>query len=801
MAGPGALGVRVFTTAAVAAVALALPAAAHGGHGLLDHPAPRFTPQAPPGGPVEAGGRGARWELLRTFATGNPQTDIDFFSQRGNTYVSVGTLAIGPNAGGQSIFRLTNGDNVDPSFLSSHPSAFCVSEPSQALGLQHDVEATPKGDTILNTDVLAANRADTQLIVDATDNPGRCHDQGIAGVLGAPQGGLEIIDVTDPANPVAIGMTSHIGEAHTVNIDPKRPHIAYAVTSDNVTVDSSGRRLNEDPANAERFDLDGFEVVDLSSCMNLGNRTIEQKRAACRPQVYRYRYPALAMAQGHTNKTGANGVFGCHELEVYPDDRLTCGSGNAMVLLDMKGAFDDRGTPGNFNDDRPRGSPLPCRERDSSSPVAPLKPPGLKVMDCVDGPDATASDDLTVAKWLAAGAPSLSGVRWIGSAYHQGRETTQESATPDYNSAQDIDFDHEAEFSHSGRYILSTDERGGGVAPPGASCSAGADNLVGNGGIHAYDAASLLTRAPANADDAFRSYARDPRGGKAIHRARVRTPGEPTACTAHVFQQIPGQNRIFMGWYSQGTQVVDFEEHENDRIEFREAGWFIPPRANQWVSHVFKAQRNRDDTWTYWGTLADFNLGEVGRNTVEIYRVTLPPPPIPRGRLAGTGRGFDPRRCVPRRVRVTGRRIGHARIGRSYARFARRFRPIRRSRRFTRFCVRGGGRFLVGRRRGKIDFVATTARRHATRKLRPGKRAPRRIRGARSFRRGLRGHTLIVGRRQGRGRVIYGVRKRRVRYLATVSHRQVRSGKARRNLVRRLDAAGLTPKARRKKRR
>jgi hypothetical protein len=797
MAGPGASAARIFVAAAALATALALPAAAHAGHGLLDHPVPRFTPQSPPGGPVEAGGRGARWELLRTFGTGNPQTDLDFFTQRGNTFVSVGTLAVGPNAGGQSIFQLTNGNNVEPGFVSSHPSASCVSDPNQALGLQHDVEATPKGNSILNTDVLAANRADTQLLVDATDATGRCHDQGIAGVVGAPQGGLEIIDVTDVRNPVVIGATSHIGEAHTVNIDPKRPHIAYAVTSDNVTVGADGRRANEDAASPEAYDLDGFEVVDLSSCMNLGNRTVEQKRAACRPQVFRYRYPSVAMAQGHTNKTGANGVFGCHELEIYPDDRITCGSGNAAILLDTRGAFDDRGTPANFNDDRPHGAPLPCRERDSSSPVAPLKPPGLKIVDCVDG-HGVGTDDLTVAKWLGSGAPSLSGVRWVGSAFHQGREVRPEGARPDYNSAQDLDFNHEAEFSHSGRYILSTDERGGGVEPPGASCSAGADNLVGNGGIHAHEVGKLLNRAPGDANDAFRSYAQDPRGGKAIYRARVRTPGEATACTAHVFQQIPGQNRIFMGWYSQGTQVVDFEEHENDRLEFREAGWFIPPRANQWVSHVFKAERNRDDTWTYWGALADFSLGAVGRNTVEIYRVTLPPPPLPRGRLAGTGRGLDPRRCLPRRVRVTGRRMGPAMIGRSYRRFSNRYRPSRRRsrtmrrHRLTRFCVRGGGRFTVGRtRRNRIDFVSTTARRHATRKLRPGGRAPRRIRGARSFRRGL-----LVGHRVGRGRVIYGVRRvrgrRRVRFLATVAHRSARTAKARRALVRRLRAAGLT---------
>ena len=36
--------------------------------------------------------------------------------------------------------------------------------------------------------------------------------------------------MTDPDNPHELGLTSHIGESHTVNIDPKRPHIAYSVT-------------------------------------------------------------------------------------------------------------------------------------------------------------------------------------------------------------------------------------------------------------------------------------------------------------------------------------------------------------------------------------------------------------------------------------------------------------------------------------------------------------------------------------------------------------------------------------------
>ena len=169
---------------------------------------------------------------------------------------------------------------MDPAFASAHPSASCISDPNAALGLQHDVEATPKGPGIpLNADNPFAVRDEAELLIDATDAMGRCHDQGALGLANAPQGGLEIVDVTDVGDPVEIGMTSHIGESHTVNIDPKRPHIAYSSTSDLVTVsedtddiDGDGNtteliRENQDAGDSDRFDLDGFEVVDLSSCM------------------------------------------------------------------------------------------------------------------------------------------------------------------------------------------------------------------------------------------------------------------------------------------------------------------------------------------------------------------------------------------------------------------------------------------------------------------------------------------------------------------------------------------------------
>ncbi len=148
---------RTLTLLAVVATALALPAAALAGHGLsYDHAPPSFGAQQEPAKTFTSGGKGAKWELLASFPTANPHTDLDFFTKNGETYGSFGTLGIGANGGGQEILQLTDGGKVAPKRVSFHPSANCVSNPAEALGLQHDVEATPKGNAILNTDVLDA---------------------------------------------------------------------------------------------------------------------------------------------------------------------------------------------------------------------------------------------------------------------------------------------------------------------------------------------------------------------------------------------------------------------------------------------------------------------------------------------------------------------------------------------------------------------------------------------------------------------------------------------------------------------
>ncbi|MBA2529660.1 MAG: hypothetical protein H0V19_06795, partial [Euzebyales bacterium] len=609
---------RLFVAALSVGLLLAMPGFAAADHDAL---APPFGTAIQPGDPVVNAGPAGAWEHLATIPTGNPQTDLDFFTQGGEDYASVGTLGTGPNAAGQTIIQLTqNGKVVAPTptvpgsgsirYVSGHPSAECPSNPLSTLGLQHDVEATPKGGAILNTANPSADRRDTQLIIDASDARGRCHDNGTLGVSEVPRGGLEIVDVTNINDPVEIGLISHIGESHTVNVDPRRPHIVYSVTSDRVGVNPDGSRQNEDPASSQRFNLDGFEVVDISSCMDFpAGTSVAEKREQCRPEVYRYRYPSAQIALGHTVK---NAIYGCHELEVYPNDRLTCGGGAAAIAFDVSGVFQANNKK-TFRDDTLRGAPLPCGVRASSS-AAPYHT-GAKVTDCVVG---QGGQDLSIPGWKAIGSPSLTGVQYLGSAHHMGRGGPRPAT-------EDNDFDHEAELSHSGKFIHTTDERGGGVVPPGATCATGVDNPNGNGGVQAFAVSRLDTSLPGSAEEADDAYARTPSGNKAIFRATPRTGAEATTCTAHVFQQIPGQNRIFMGWYSQGTQVLDYYERPDGTFEYREAGYFIPVDANQWVSHIFKVQKNADGTFTYYGVASDFKI-DSGRNSIEVYKVTLAAP-------------------------------------------------------------------------------------------------------------------------------------------------------------------------------
>jgi hypothetical protein len=143
---------------------------------------------------------------------------------------------------------------------------------------------------------------------------------------------------------------------------------------------------------------------------------------------------------------------------------------------------------------------------------------------------------------------------------------------------------------------------------------------------------------------------------------------------------------------------------------------------------------------------------------------------------------LDRTRCLPRRLAVSRRRIGPARLGGRLSSLTRSYRVVRRRGRTVRFCVRGRGRFLVSTRRGRIDLIVSTARGHRTRRAGPGRRLRRgRLRGARTIARGL-----LAGRRGRPGRVLYGVRRGRVRYIAVARTAAVTHPRSLRRRLRRL---------------
>ena len=183
--------------------------------------------------------------------------------------------------------------------------------------------------------------------------------------------------------------------------------------------------------------------------------------------------------------------------------------------------------------------------------------------------------------------------------------------------------------------------------------------------------------------------------------------------------------------------------------------------------------------------------GNVGRTAaIDTRPPSADPGGGPGGPTAGTPGAGGPAgtapstRCLPARLGVSASRVGPVRLRGSVAALRRRYKATSR-RGITTFCVRGSGRrVVVASKKGRIYLIATTARRHATRQTAPGRRLPRR--GIRGARRRLRG--LLVGTLPGGGRIVYGVKRGRIAYLAVTSRRQARRP---RTLARRLSRLGV----------
>ncbi|MGH7317674.1 MAG: hypothetical protein ACREJS_15610, partial [Candidatus Rokuibacteriota bacterium] len=210
--------------------------------------------------------------------------------------------------------------------------------------------------------------------------------------------------------------------------------------------------------------------------------------------------------------------------------------------------------------------------------------------------------------YAALGSPRAEGWRFLGSVNHAGRE---DGNTNQFRRAdEDVAVSHEADKVPGRNFMFVTDERGGGVVPPGASCAPGLDNPIGNGGMHVYDISNLdPSRDP--------PYARTPTGEKAIFISDQVTAGA-TFCNIHVIENIPGEQRVVMAWYSQGVKIVDYFINANGRWTFDEVASFQFPNSNTWTVEDFKIVNHANGTRSYFFLASDIQRG------IDVLRWTGP---------------------------------------------------------------------------------------------------------------------------------------------------------------------------------
>lgn len=528
-----------------------------------DHTDPR-PPLAPAEGATAEGiARGdGTWKHVANFPGGASNaltgggTDLEFFSPHGTADIfgAFGTLGQ-DDAGsvGQRIIQLTQDGKVTPRWVADHGSAHCPTEnPGATLGLQHDSQ------------ILSQGRV--RLLTDTTDATGRCHDPD--------GGGIEIIDVTGINKPGFQPREVHLlrmaGFSHTHTADTDRPGIIY-----NSSSDFSGRPW--------------IDVIDIRSCFGSHQWSLSKRRDSCEPSVYRIPFKSEWTMQRDQN-TGElePGSAACHDI-TYANDRLYCAALNATVIIDVSDIVDDSGAVD--------GTPFPC-------PVIPGTNTGARVTDC--------------GEMNADRAEQARGWTFLGAFNHPGRDCGPEgtdvrtcNSNNHVRSDEGVSVSHEADPTADRQLMFVTDERGGGVVPPGSSCTPGIDNPYGNGGAHAFDISN-----PGNI-----SYAKAPDGSNAVYISDAVVPAA-SFCDIHVMEFVPGEQRFITAYYSQGVKIVDYYVDDQGHVQFQERASFTLPNANTWAAEDFQIVDNPDGTRTYAIAANDIHRG------IDVMTWTGPPNPI-----------------------------------------------------------------------------------------------------------------------------------------------------------------------------
>jgi hypothetical protein len=532
---------RAIVILSVVALAGALsPAAALADHTDPGSPLVPTSEEGNPGGGVPHGG--GEWDFVANFPP-NLGSDLWTFQKDGATYAASGSLGQLPNTVGQRITQLIDADGeIAPRWIADHGSAHptlggCLPA-TGATGLQHDPSVSPF--------------TDPELLFDSTDATGRCHDPD--------GGGIEIVDISDLDEVREIHLTRHAMTTHTLTVDPDRQHLVFS----NNSSFSNGNWL---------------EFLDVRSCLTRDaggdldpNASLEDKRADCQPDVYRIPFEdewTQQTTDGESEPAGPG--RGCHDI-VIVDGIVFCSGITGEVLLDIRGITDAAGDV--------RGQKLDCEtgiEPDRADT-------GALVTDC---------SMWNKAAYEADGSPQAAGWQYLGHYNHPG--ITEGNTNTQVPSTEGVAVSHETRPLPAGldpndpdrRFMVVSDERGGAVVPGGANCIQEDFDEFWHGGLHFFDVTDPSNIEYATAVDG------DGNEMRAVWRGQIHEP-RPTFCVVHRFEQVPGEQRIVMAYYSQGTKILDYEIDDQGRFVFEEVASFIPKlpvaEANTWAANVFKVE-------------------------------------------------------------------------------------------------------------------------------------------------------------------------------------------------------------------
>lgn len=424
------------------------------------------------------------------FDVTNPETPVRI--------TDYGTAACGPEAQVQQIIDfLANGQDFQDSPLGT------------VHGWEDDVQITPNG----------------KIAVIATDAPGRCHDPTF--------GGLEFVDVSDPANPTLLGLVRLNADSHNSTIDLDRPWLVY-----NSNSDTGGNNF--------------IDIADFKSCLKLDP-------SKCKPVVSRFQMKDSWTAGSQTPVPSA-----CHDI-TFKRHKLYGACINTTLIFNPKHVL---------KNGKLTGSHLTSKADVGQANACPLVAPSAEAMVDLSVVDCSA---WTSDKWKEENLNSAH-IRLVSLMRHPGVSLDEDSP-----GRKGIQISHKSDPVAGGRLVAINDERGGGLnAPPGpqpAHC--------GGGGIWFYDVRNAAHPKPAVMKN----------GKKAVFfpgPSRI-TRTEGSNCTSHVFWQWSGVgNFISAAWYSSGTQVfrykTDFSTHPAT-VRFVKRKTYVPPGASTWTSRVFAQKK------------------------------------------------------------------------------------------------------------------------------------------------------------------------------------------------------------------